>query len=626
MGYDINQALVDLQNSPQSYTDPIPSNLQTFILEAIDNSFNKHTKFSTIKDIDDKLNQITALDRDLRIRKEHIHQTEIQYKKAIDKMDGRFHFLTNKMDKFETQLQGKFDMLTSQTKQFIDSKKDVVMNSMDESIRLLNTKIGVATSDIETITTTIENHSMNIEQLGNDMIPMARFLKHVTTQMKELYKLYQRKTTILDSTLDTLHEEIDNVRINAENVFWAKTSEIITKLRHDIATQYVPPPSTPFPSTPTHHNVHNVQPSPYPSRATPSRELHSSYHRSSNSNYKGVKTDVLWKMVKLSCNDSDQLLDFYTKLRTAMLQAGIYLREIQDISEDKPIYEEKDGYFDSNYRTQGNALYYLCNEDVIPQEFIFAQNCLKSMSATMDGFQMLKSMLVLVHPTLNNHRPPNNPPVFSKTGDLHLYEQSLWNYFLLHKIYGRSEFTKLDKSKQFIEGLDCNKYEHEKTRLMAILDSVELNSLELTSKHTIQSLATSTMNMAQTKTNNVQINTFQGRTNTTTKRSTGLFPRRQYRNFGDPRQPTEIFSYRSIYGATRTQKFSPKSAAKQKFTKGQCNACKIYGHHVRDCRFIAPHLVIQVFMKNQPEMCKQILDNHISINTVEHKHTIIRTM
>ena len=69
---------------------------------------------------------------------------------------------------------------------------------------------------------------MNIERLDNDMIPTARSLKHVTTQMKELYKLYQKKSTILDSTIDTLHEEIDNVCIDAENVFRAKTSEIIT--------------------------------------------------------------------------------------------------------------------------------------------------------------------------------------------------------------------------------------------------------------------------------------------------------------------------------------------------------------------------------------------------------------
>ena len=86
-----------------------------------------------------------------------------------------------------------------------------------------------------------------------------------------------------------------------------------------------------------------------------------------------------------------------------MLQAGIFLQEIQDINKDKPTYNKQDGYTNSDYQTHGNALYsFLYNEDVIPQEFIFAQNCLKSMSTTMDGFQTLKSMLVLVHPNLNN--------------------------------------------------------------------------------------------------------------------------------------------------------------------------------------------------------------------------------
>ena len=90
-------------------------------------------------------------------------------------------------------------------------------------------------------------------------------------------------------------------------------------------------------------------------------------------------------MVKLSCTDSDHLLDFYTKLCTAMMQAGIFLRDIQEIQEDDLIYEEKDGYSDEVYRTQSNALYsFLCNEDVIPQDFTFAQNCLKSMTTTME--------------------------------------------------------------------------------------------------------------------------------------------------------------------------------------------------------------------------------------------------
>ena len=203
--------------------------------------------------------------------------------------------------------------------------------------------------------------------------------------------------------------------MDAERTFKMKTNEIIQSLQQNdrprvsSTNQQQQTQAT----TPTTERFQFSQPSPQ--KFTSSSFPHSPYQHTPVSTYKGVKTDVLRKMVKLSCNDSDQLLDFYTKLRTAMLQAGIYLREIQDISEDEPIYDKQDGYSESDYRTMSNALYsFLCNEDVIPQDFIFAQNCLKSMSTTMDRFQTLKSMLVLVHPSLNNRRPSNNPPVFPR--------------------------------------------------------------------------------------------------------------------------------------------------------------------------------------------------------------------
>ena len=142
------------------------------------------------------------------------------------------------------------------------------------------------------------------------------------------------------------------------------------------------------------------------------------------------------------------------------------------------------------------ALYgFLCNKDVIPQEFTFAQNCIKSFSSTMDGFQTLMRMLVLVHPLLNNRRPPNEMPLLSDSAGFHLYEQEMLNYYLLHEIYGRSEYIALDKSKQFLDGLDGDKYEIERTRLTAILDAVKLNNAELQMKHHITSLANTTMNM-----------------------------------------------------------------------------------------------------------------------------------
>ena len=74
------------------------------------------------------------------------------------------------------------------------------------------------------------------------------------------------------------------------------------------------------------------------------------------------------------------------------------------------------------------------------------------------------------------------------------------------------------------------------------------------------------------------------------------------------------------------KKILPNLPPNKNSQKGQCNAYKIYGHHVHNCRFIAPHLAMQAFVQNQPQLCKQILANHISPNTEEHKRTIVRTM
>ena len=74
-----------------------------------------------------------------------------------------------------------------------------------------------------------------------------------------------------------------------------------------------------------------------------------------------------------------------------MIQARIYLCKIHDITEDEEKYDKREGLTRADFRVQTNALYgFLCNEDVIPQEFTFAQNCIKSFSLTMDGFQTLK--------------------------------------------------------------------------------------------------------------------------------------------------------------------------------------------------------------------------------------------
>ena len=154
MNDDINKVMADLQDSPQSFTRPLQSTIREFITNEIANSFTNLTGFKTASDITTKLDQVTVLERDLRIRKENFNQVEIQYKKSIEKMESRFHFLTNKVDKFESQLQNKLDTVTSQTTQLVDSKRDETLRKMDESMRLMNTKVGIITSDLDSISAT----------------------------------------------------------------------------------------------------------------------------------------------------------------------------------------------------------------------------------------------------------------------------------------------------------------------------------------------------------------------------------------------------------------------------------------------------------------------------------------
>ena len=85
---------------------------------------------------------------------------------------------------------------------------------------------------------------------------------------------------------------------------------------------------------------------------------------------------------------------------------------------------------------QSNAQHtILANEEVIPNDYLRAQNCIQPKSKNMDSFGTLKSMLMTVHPNLNKTTPPDRAPIYSAHNDLDLYEQALRNYFLLHYLY-----------------------------------------------------------------------------------------------------------------------------------------------------------------------------------------------
>ena len=69
--------------------------------------------------------------------------------------------------------------------------------------------------------------------------------------------------------------------------------------------------------------------------ATYSSNRYDSRHKRSSTVYQGVRTDLIRKNVQISCPDERHLLDFYTKLRMAMIQAGIfYILRVRGLLED----------------------------------------------------------------------------------------------------------------------------------------------------------------------------------------------------------------------------------------------------------------------------------------------------
>ena len=637
MEQDISDTMAAITSPTKDYTDDLQSNIKDFVQSAIKTELQtyiaQHASFLQTNELK-KTQELLA----------YLHT---EYKAGADQLRGRMEWVNNNMTSYETKFHTRFedelkDMISS-TSTFMREQKEDFKEKVDDIRCTIDSKASLLTHEIDKLSEQVKKSQFNITNMESSMLPTATTLKHITSQVKSLLKQYEEKTAVLDSTIDILNEEIDSIKNDVERNFERRAQELLTKLQEDFKPQATAPTNPVTPQKPPtssamfqnkwQTNLNQPEPDPTTTGFIPSSyNQNFSYQQKQSTPYQGVRTDIIRKNVKISCQDETQLLDFYIKLRTAMIQAGIFLREINDINEDEEIYEARAGLTNSDYVIQANALYgFLCNEDVIPQEFTFAQNCIKSFSSTMDGFQTLKRMLVLVHPLLNNRRPPNAPPIYSDSEDLHIYEQELRNFYLLHEIYGRSDYTDLDKAKQFLEGLDGDEYDVEKTRLTAIIDAVELNNVPLQTKHRINSLASTIMNMKNKhNSSKVQINAFMGhrtyqngtRQHHSSFRRTTPTNRRNNQEY----QRGMDYPFKSTYGSDKSRKFSSQFPANPKFSKGQCSACKIYGHHIKDCRFIAPHIAMANFVKQNPTTCTEILKNHIASNTVEHKKTIVRTM
>ena len=319
----------------------------------------------------------------------------------------------------------------------------------------------------------------------------------------------------------------------------------------------------------------------------------------------GPDMDYLRKNIHLTCTAQNQILEFYIKLRLAIAKGGIYLKQIDLITKEHTIADTANS---KDAMAESNALYtLLANEKYIPAEFTMAQNCILGYSHNMDGFAALKVMLKLTHPVLNKKRPTNIPPTLSEATDIHNYEQNLRNYYLLHKLYSKTNYSELDKSKQFIKGLDDNTYSDAAKRVQHQLDTTEIMKIDIPEDYTLDNIAGTIINITGEYDND-----------TTIVRMTraGYSPQNKHSTSSQYNRSNN----KSRFQSSRNNSRSPK------YTKTQCHACKQFGHVVTHCHLLPKVLAIMQFKSKNEDQCKNVLNQHIANNTISSKRTFVRAL
>ena len=231
-----------------------------------------------------------------------------------------------------------------------------------------------------------------------------------------------------------------------------------------------------------------------------------------------------------------------------------------------------------------------------------AQNCILGYSNNMDGFAALKAMLKLIHQVLNKKRPSNIPPILSEATDIHNYEQTLRNFYLLHKLYSKIQYSALDQSKQFLIGMDDSTYMDAVKQVQNQLDTTEIMKINVPEDFTLDNIASTILNIHSQYDNDTAV--------VRTAR-TGTYHKAKPSNFS--RQ-------------SRTNHKSSSLANDAKFSKHQCHSCEQFEHIVTYCRLLPKVLAILQFKAKNEEQCTKVLKQHITNNTVSSKRTFVRAL
>ena len=407
-------------------------------------------------------------------------------------------------------------------------------------------------------------------------------IKHATTTV---FKQQEEESEALYDRIYRLEDSVSRIKRTSQKPTTTKLH--FSSSDSDISSHPKVPTSIPMSNPTTPINQSTSRPSP---------------------SYKPVKfepdMDYIRKNINITCTAQDQILEFYIKLRLAVAKGGIYLRPIDNIMKDQSIAQNM--LNKEAHQSQSNALYtILANEKYIPKEFTMAQNCILGYSTTMDGFSALKAMLKLTHPVLNKKRPSSNPPTLNDSMDIHNYEQNLRNYYLLHRLYNKTEYPAIEKSKQFLRGIEDEKFSEAVKRIQNQLDTTEIMHIELPDDFTLDNIASSIINITEEYDDEVVV--------VRTARSNGPFKRQQMNdhNFCSPRHRPD------------TRAISDKNS---RFSNVQCHACKFFGHTITHCGLLPKVLAILQFQSKNAKQCDNVLQKYISQNSVSSKKTFVRAL
>ena len=518
----------------------------------------------------------------LNTKLQEVDALQSSYQRAEESLLKKSHELQTKIEYVDTKMSEWDDTLSSiaQDQKNLRTQFDALKNQLDKTsdTDLLDNKIG----QLNTQLTTIHSHTKTR-------------LHQLKSTTKAMFKQNDDDNEIMSDRIFRLEESLAKLKRKVH-------SPIKTKLRFDSSSDSDSPiPDATFSSPTADIGTPRLNRKPtYPTQNTTP-----SHTRSVTSNRFHVKTtpdmDYLRKNLHLTCSDTNQILEFYIKLRLAIGKGGIYLKPIETITKDDTIADVQSTHItDDDIQSQSNALYtLLANEKYIPATFTMAQNCILGYSTSMDGFAALKAMLKLMHPVLNKKRPSNVPPVLSEANDIHNYEQNLRNFYLLHKLYSKTQYTELDQSKQFLVGMDDSQYTETVKRVQNQLDTTEIMKIPVPEDFTLDNIASTIINIHS-----------EYEHDTTIIRTVRSNP--HYKSRGSNNS--------SPYQAQQKKNFN------QKFSKVQCHACKQFGHIVTHCHLLPKVLAILQFKQKNEEQCNKVLRQHTANNTVTSKRTFVQAL